>query len=96
MTSGLTGRAAIDRADDPVHLDASVRADRDLGHLRDIGAERLVHGDAARRGPRGSGVPQPAFSAASSSTALWRGCFVEQRAAERDRVLARRVRPARR
>ena len=35
---GIDRDAAIDRADDPLDLDPAVVVERDLGHLRDVGA----------------------------------------------------------
>ena len=46
MMSGLTD-PAIHRADHPLDLDAAVGPERDLGHLRNIGIERFMHGDPA-------------------------------------------------
>ena len=42
--------------------------------------------------PSGSGLPQPALSAASSRTPLWRGCLPSSARRNSRRVLARRVR----
>ena len=74
IVSGLTDHAAIDGADDAMHLDRAVGRDLDLRHLREVAAEGEFDRDAAAL-PAGSGVPQPAFSAASVSTASARGLW---------------------
>jgi hypothetical protein len=45
---GVDRHAAIHRAPDLVHPRKTVFAFRNLGDLRDIGLEALMHGDAAR------------------------------------------------
>ena len=61
----------------------------------DVAAEAEEERDAAAL-PAGSGLPQPAFSAARSSTACGARRLVEQRAAIVDRILAWPRPPARR
>ncbi len=70
--------------------DITPRRDRNLSHVGNEAPERFMHGDPAPV-PFGSGLPQPAFSAASSSARLCRGCLVSMDPAKLERILARRV-----
>ena len=72
---GIHDRPAIDRADDAMHLDLAVFGNGNFGDVRDKAAERFMHGDAAAPALRAAVLPQPPFSATSSSTRLCRGCL---------------------
>ena len=66
---------------------------RDLGHLGDVACSNDSWTAMPRTpGPAPAAVPQPAFSAASSSTPQVARLVLEQAAAELDRVLAGRMR----
>src|SRR5260370_42178955 len=66
---GIDRDAAIDRADDPVDANNSVPRHLDFGNLRHVVAKTNWR-ETPRPKPCGNGCPQPAFSAASSRTAL--------------------------
>ncbi len=44
---GVHTDAAVDRADDAMHVDCTSMADRDLSDLGDIAPKRMINGDAA-------------------------------------------------
>ena len=73
MVSGLIIDAAIDGADHACTLDLPILADRDLRNLGHVAAEAEDEPRHRGRVQSGRGWPQPAFSAARSSTALARG-----------------------
>ena len=79
IVSGFTTGPQSIAADDAVDPHLARVGDRDLRDVRDVAAERLVDGDARGRGPPGSGLPQPAFSATNSSTRLMPRVLAEQR-----------------
>ncbi len=70
----IDDRAAIDRRHDAADPHRLVGRYRDFGHQRQIAAEDGLQGNAPTR-PRRQRLPQPAFCAASASTALARGAL---------------------
>ena len=86
----IDGDAAIDRADHALDGDLAIRRDGNLGDLRHVGAEHILHGDAAARALPAKPVPSRISRAARSSTACARGNLLDKRAPVGDRVLLSR------
>ena len=83
---GIDGDAAVDRADDALDLDLAV-GHRHVGDLRDERAEGLVHRNAP--GAAGARRSSPAGHVGRELEDAGGGLvLVEQREAERDRILA--------
>jgi len=81
-------RAAVDGAPDPLHLREAVLAARDFRDLCDVGAERLLHGDATSTPDPGLRTLPLGELRDGAQDACFARFTLQQRQAASDRILA--------
>ena len=89
---GIDRVAAVERQHHAVHLHRAFRPDRHLGDRGRVAAVAHELRDAAMHARAAAACPSRPSRRPRSSTARCFGCFCHQRAAELERVLARRAR----